>query len=257
MHSPPSLSLLWPGGTRPVQACTALDPQCVRDLELEGILAAFTDSRLGRSTIREIFLHLCTDPAVIAYRQDILDDLWRNPEFTAHLEALLPDLNALDTAHIAVDRRRSSLQEITWRLGELEHLVSCVTGLSAVFAQVGDRVRARGWHALRDRITQTAHDAVYQQLTRELPDMLRTVRTKVSVTIGVNLDGQLRPVAATLLSVNERKFTASTFLDRLFGRRGEDVKGLGPLHMVPALEPGPGPSGTRERRRDVNPLMVP
>src|SRR2546425_1105991 len=257
MPKPPSLSLLRPAGTRPAQTCTALDLQCVRDLELESTIAAFTDRRLGRSTIREVFLNLCTDPATIAYRQDILDDLWRNPDFTAHLEALLPDLNALDTAHIAVDRRRSSLQEITWRLGELEHLVSCVTGLSTAFAQVGDKVRAAGWCALRDRIAQTAQDAVYQRLTRELPDMLRTVRAKVSVTIGVNLDGQLRPVAATLLSVNERKFTASTFLDRLFGRRGEDVKGLGPLHMVPDLEQGHVPSGNRERGRDVNPLMVP
>jgi len=235
----------------------ALDPQCVRDLELESTLAAFTDSRLGRSTFRDVFLHLCTDPAIIAYRQDILDDLWRNPDFTAHLEALLPELAALDMAHIAVDRRRLSLQEITWRLGELEHLVSCVTGLSTVFAQAGDKVCAKGWCALRDRIAQTAQDAVYQQLTRELPDMLRTVRAKVSVTIGVNLDGQLRPVAATLLSINERKFTASTFLDRLFGRRGEEVKGLGPLHMVPGLEPGHVPSGNRERSRDVNPLMAP
>jgi len=257
MQSLPLLSLLWPDGTRPAQTGTALDPQCVRDLELEATLAACTDSQLGRSTIREVFLHLCTDPAVIAYRQDILDDMWRNPDFTAHLEALLPELQALDTAHIAVDRRRSSLQEITWRLGELEHLVSCVTGLSTVFAQAGDTVRATGWCALRDRIAQTAQDVVYQQLTRELPDMLRTVRAKVSVTIGVNLDGQLRPVAATLLSVNERKFTASTFLDRLFGRRGEELKGLGPLHVVPDLEQGRGPAGHRDRSRDVNPLMVP
>jgi hypothetical protein len=229
----------------------------VRDLELESTLAAFTDSRPGRSTIREIFLHLCTDPAVIAYRQDILNDLWCNPDFTAHLEALLPELNALDTAPMAVDRRRSALQEITWRLGELEHLVSCVTGLSVVFAQMGDKVRAAGWCALRDCIVQTAQDAVYQQLTRALPDMVRTVRAKVSVTIGVNLDGQLRPVAATLLSVNERKFTASTFLDRLLGRRGEEFKSPGPLHMVPDLEHGHGPSGNRERSRDANPLMVP
>src|SRR5262245_42595257 len=253
----PPLSLLWPDGTRPAQTCTTLDPQCVRDLELDVTLAAFTNSRPGRSTIRETFLHLCTDPAVIAYRQDILDDMWRHPDFTACLEALLPDLYALDTAHIAVDRRRSSLQEITWRLGELEHLVSCVTGLSTVFAQVGDKVRAKGWCALRDRIAQTAHDAVYQQLTRELPDMLRTVRAKVSVTLGVNLDGQLRPVAATLLSVNEQRFTTSTFLDLLFGRRGEDFKGLGPLHTVPDLEHGRGPSGNRDRSRDVNPLMAP
>ena len=156
MQNLPSLSLLWPDGIRPAQTCTALDPQCVRDLELEATLAAFTDSRLGRSSIREVFLHLCTDPAVIAYRQDILDDVWRNPDFTAHLEALLPDLHALDTAYIAVDRRRASLQDITWRLGELEHLVSCVTGWSTVFAQVGDKVHAKGWCAPRPHCADSA-----------------------------------------------------------------------------------------------------
>src|SRR5262249_20556062 len=156
-----------------------------------------------------------------------------------------------------VDRRRSSLQEITWRLGELEHLVSCVTGLSTAFAQAGEKVHAAGWCALRDRIAQTAQDATYQQLTRELPGILRTVRAKASVTIGVNLDGQLRPVSASVLPVNKQKFTESTFLDRLLGRRGEAFKGLGPLHAVPNLEPGRVPSGNREWHRGVNPLMVP
>src|SRR5262249_39277520 len=81
MPRAPSLSLLWPGGTRPAQTGTALDPQCVRDLELENTLAALTNNRLERSSIREVFLTLCTDPAVIAYRQDILDDLWCHPHF--------------------------------------------------------------------------------------------------------------------------------------------------------------------------------
>ena len=53
MQNSPSLSLLWPDGIRPAQTCTVLDPQCVRDLELETTLAAFTDSRLGRSAIRD------------------------------------------------------------------------------------------------------------------------------------------------------------------------------------------------------------
>ena len=67
-----------------------LDPQCVRDLELESALAALTDGRSRRSAIREVFLNLCTDPDVIAYRQDMLDDLWLNPDFTMQLEALVP-----------------------------------------------------------------------------------------------------------------------------------------------------------------------
>jgi DNA mismatch repair protein MutS len=257
MPRTPSLSLLWPGGTRPAQTGTALDPQCVRDLALESTLAALTNNRLERSSIREVFLTLCTDPAVIAYRQDILDDLWCHPDFTAHLEALMPDLSALEASPLSTDRKRSPLQEVAWRLGELEHLVSCVTGLSAIFAQVGDKVRAAGWGTLHDCIAQMTQDAVYKHLTRALPDMLRTVRAKVSVTIGVNLDSQLRPVAATLLAVNDQKFTSSTFLDRLFGRRGEDFKGLGPLHTVPNLAQGGVPSVSQGGNRDLNPLMVP
>ena len=46
----------------------ALDLQCVRDLELESTLAAFTHSRQGRSTIREVFLHLALDYTRDRYR---------------------------------------------------------------------------------------------------------------------------------------------------------------------------------------------
>ncbi len=250
-------SLLWPGETPPSQIGTALDPQCVRDLELERILAALTDGRPRRSAIREVFLNLCTDPAVIAYRQDILEDLWRNPDFTAHLEVLLPELSTLEASRISTDRRRSPLQEVAWRLGELEYLVSCVNRLHAIFAQVGDKIQADGWRALRDHMAQIVQDPVYQQLTCALPDMLRIVRAKVSVTIGVNLDDQLRPIAATLVSVNEERFTASTFLDRLLGRSGDGFKGLGPLHAVPAVAPRGGLSGRQGRNREVTPLMDP
>jgi DNA mismatch repair ATPase MutS len=229
----------------------------VRDLELEGVLTALAGSTPGRSSLREVCLTLCTDPAIIAYRQDIVADLWYNPAFTTRLAALLPDISGLEIAHTVVDRRRSSLHEVAWRLGELERLVICVSGLHAVFADLGDAVHAAGWRTLRDLMAQTAQDPLYQQLSRELPDMLRTVRAKVSVTIGVNLDGQLRPVAATLLAVHEQKFTASTFLDRLLGRDGDGFTGLGPLHTVPELGAGAGSGGRQGRQRDVNPLMVP
>jgi DNA mismatch repair protein MutS len=257
MQQAQSFSLLWPDGTGLSPAGTALDAPCVRDLELESTLAALTDGRPRQSAIRKVFLTLCTDPAVIAYRQDVLDDLWHNPEFTSQLEAILPDLSTLEVSHISVDRRRSPLQEVAWRLGELEYLVTCVTALNKVFNQAGHDVRAAGWSTLRAHMAQMAQEPMYQQLTRELPALLSTIRARVSVTIGVNLDEQFRPVAATLLSVNAQKFTASTFLDRLLGTPGEDFKGLGPLHTVPTLPAGSGAARNRGGNRDVNPLMEP
>ena len=257
MSSPHPLSLLWPDVTQRAQASTALDPQCIRDLDVESVISAMIGAPLGRSTLRQTFLTLCTDTAAIVYRQDILDDLWRHPAFVTDLEALLPDMSTLDASQPLGDRRRLPLLEVSWRLGELERLVTCVSGLDAVFQRLGDGLQAAGWQTLRQRITHLARDPVYQNLCRELPDMLQTMRAKASVTIGVNLDGQLQPVAATLLSINDQKFTASSFLDRLLGRDAEPFKGQGPLHTVPPLVQSGGPPGSQRGPRDVNPLMVP
>lgn len=255
-HVPP-LSLLWPDVSKRAQAGVPLEPQCMQDLELESVMTALIGTPLGRSTLRETFLTLCIDPEVIRYRQDVLDDIWRHPALAAHLEALLPTLSTLDASQPLGERRRAPLLDVTWRLGELDHLVTCVSGFHSMFQQGGEQFRAAGWCALRQRVTQMTQNPVYHNLCRELPGMLQTIRAKASVTIGVNLDGQLQPVAATLLSINDHKFTASTFLDRLLGRHHDPLKGLGPLHTVPALAQSGGPPGSRQGNRDVNPLMVP
>jgi hypothetical protein len=142
-------------------------------------------------------------------------------------------------------------------LGELEQLVTCVSGLSDVFDQVGGQLRAQGWCNLRDRVTQIAQDDVYLNLQQTLPEMLETIRSKASVTIGINLDNRLRPVATTLLSVNDQPFTSSSFIDRLLGRRAEHLKGLGPLHSVAALEVERNPLGLEPHAQPINPMLVP
>jgi hypothetical protein len=254
----PLFSLLWPEGTQPASTSRVLDAQVIRDLDLDLMLSALAGYRMSQTQIRDILAHLCTDPAVIEYRQDILDDLWRNPQLNDRLEALWPDLSALYAYRSSADRARSALQDVTWRLGELEQLVTCVTGLHDMFIELGDQLHASGWKTLRDGIDHLAQDRVYQHLVQELPDMLQMIRAKTSVTIGVNLDHRLRPVAATLLSVNAQPFTASSFLHRLLGRQGEaDQEGIGPLHSVPNIAPSRSPFGLDGTPQDINPLMVP
>lgn len=254
----PLFSLLWPEGAQPASTHHVLDAQVIRDLDLDLTLAALAGVRVSQTQIRDILAPLCTDPAVIEYRQDILDDLWHNPLLHDRLETLWPDLNALYTYRSSADRARSALQDVTWRLGELEKLVTCVTGLHNLFIELGDKLHASGWNTLRDGIVRFVQDPVYQHLVQELPDMLQTIRAKASVTIGVNLDHRLRPVAATLLSVNNRPFTASSFLHRLLGRQGEaDQRGIGPLHTVPHIAQSRSPFGLDGTPQDINPLMVP
>ncbi len=256
MDTQPTLSLLWPDGASRSQTWK-LQPPCARDLEFEHVLSALAQYASSRTAIREVADQLCTDPAVLTYRQDVLEDLWQHPALADRLEILLPDISALDAYRSSVDRQRSTLQDVTWRLGELEQLVTCVSGLSEVFDQVGGQLQAQGWLMLRDRVSHIAQDEVYLNLTRELPEMLDTIRSKASVTIGINLDNRLRPVATTLISVNDQPFTSSSFIDRLLGRKAEDYKGLGPLHSVAALEVERNPLGLDPQAQPINPMLVP
>ena len=104
----PLFSLLWPEGTQPASTPHVLDAQVMRDLDLDLTLAALAGARLSQTQIQDILAHLCTDPAVIEYRQDILDDLWHNPLLHDRLETLWPDLNALHTYRSSADRARSA-----------------------------------------------------------------------------------------------------------------------------------------------------
>ena len=256
MDNQSTLSLLWPNSAARTPTWR-LPASSTRDLELEQVLSALAQYAPSRTAIREVAEQLCTDAAVIAYRQDVLGDLWRHPVLADRLDAVLPEISALDAHRSRVDRQRSTLEDVTWRLGELEQLVTCVSGLNQVFEQVGDGLRSQGWLRLRRGVAHIAKDEAYRHLKQALPEMLATIRAKASVTIGINLDSHLRPVATTLLSVNDQPFTSSSFIDRLLGRQSEALKGIGPLHSVAALEAARNPLGLEPQAQPINPMLVP
>jgi hypothetical protein len=73
----------------------------------------------------------------------------------------------------------------------------------------------------------------YQTLAAELPVLRAQLDRAGSVTLGINLDAQLRPEAATIVSVNSERFAGKgTLLDRLFGERAaaEAVRGITSLY---------------------------
>lgn len=230
-------SLLWPPGdlTASGQNTSQLSLVAWHNLGLDHVVEAFTPDGEHQKEVARILCTLCQDPAAILYRQDVIDDLLRSPQLADRLEALLPTIDTLGRFSHRVVKDMNTLHEVTWRMGELQSIVDCIQGLSEVFQTVGTAITSRGLIAFREEIVRTQNDATYQNLVSELPEMLSQLRTCASVTIGVNLDQFLRPVEATLLSVNEDKFTDQSLLNRLFGIKS-GTKGLVPLHTVPRRE---------------------
>ncbi len=229
------------------------------DLDLERIITAISASFGYGLRIRQMLLQFSANPDVIRYRQAVLADLVETPGLADRLADVLPHIFTLDSFILGAHSDQSALHEVVWRVGQLEGFVICVQGLSAAFEGVYDSLRSEGLRGLADRVAKMQTDAVFQNLVRDLPEMLEKVRGIASVTIGVNLDAQLRPEEATLLAVNTQRFrgTSSPFFQLLFGHPGSGPEwdGVAPLHSA-----GTGRSGSpfaRESAVPDNPLLVP
>jgi DNA mismatch repair protein MutS len=247
-------SLLYsPGTSLGEEEVLELSPaqRAAHDLGLDELIAAFTPDRGHQNEIRKLWSRVPRNPEVIRYRQDVLDDLLANPDLAEGLASLMPAIDSLSRYSGAsgyhAKQEMPWLHEVVERVGELQSIIDCYEGMGEVLRSAGGRLHSQGLRSLQDEVRKAQDDPKYQSLVQELPGLLSKLRSRASITIGINLDASLRPVGATLLSVNEKPFTEQSLLNRLFGARN-DRQGIAPLHTVPPTGPFAGP---------VDPLMVP
>lgn len=85
------ISLLWPAGYSPPAPDEAnLDENTSRDLGVEATISGIVMRSSGREcrpAVKQILLHLCDEPDVLSYRQDIVEDLLRYPALVAGFES--------------------------------------------------------------------------------------------------------------------------------------------------------------------------
>ena len=256
--SPARASLLWPAG-RHYEREANLTRAAGRDLDLAFLVRAFDLDRSRQDMILNVLEALHRDPEVILYRQAVLTDLLSFPQLAARLERLLPVTEALGQYSFQPPKKMNALHEVTWRLGELQSILDSVRLLAEAFEEVGEQLKSQGLRDLWSQVQSFQQDPDFQALAGDLPQLLSQLRTCASVTIGVNLDQFLRPVQATLLAVNEEKFTAPSFLNRLVGKGFNDWEGIAQLHSVPRQETGGQYSFPVDPELGwaVDPLMVP
>jgi DNA mismatch repair protein MutS len=267
------LSLLYPPGARPASGGRAALDEV--DLGLAAIVRALDlDNRHGRF-VSGVLAELNTDPATIAYRQDVLDELLGRPALAAAIGEVLPQLGELT----GMGRSRSwgervPLLEVAGRLAELDAYVSCVERLSQALDRrptTDDPIEDRGWKiedqearssilgsagllALRDRVAAARAEPDYRALAAELPALRAQIDRAGSVTLGINLDAQLRPESATVVAINAGRFAGKgTLLEKLLGERAaaDAVRGITALYTADGRPHMP----EHELFRDLNRLL--
>ncbi len=160
--------------------------------------------------------YFTTDPAVIAYRNQTFADMLNNPTLTDTLHRLVPVLQDItELRRLEEDSGEDDTASYLSAMTEIELYITCVDILHKGMTAVRDHLCGTAFKRLSDCVIELAESDYYRELNQKLGELTRRVREIRSVTIGVNLDAQLRPAQAGVLSINARPFHSGEVLDKI------------------------------------------
>ena len=154
------------------------------------------------------------DPDVIRYREAVFADLLAHEEITQTFGKLIPLL------HDIMELRRlesDSGDTADYRSGitEIELYISSIDVLYQGLCTKKASYESGALTKLADHVAKLVESEYYADLNERLSELTNRVRDIKSVTVGVNLDAQLRPRDAGVLAINPEPFRSGDTLQKL------------------------------------------
>ncbi len=228
----PLTSLMWPDGKTPQLPGGAA---WEGDLGLNDLVKVLALNARYTSYVRQILTALTTDGAVIRWRQAVLTDFLANPALVETAIGLLKRLASLQAGSPLLGKRqRNLLLETADHLAELDSFVQVVEDLHAALTTAN--LQSDALREVRQNLGALVADPNFKALQAELPELRGPLDRITSLTVGINLDVELRPESAVLLSINDYKVGSNaSWVLRVMGIGQDDMDdaGIGHLHRVP------------------------
>ena len=155
------------------------------------------------------------DEEVILYRQKTLGDMAAVPELKDTLAKVHPILDDIVELRRLDKDNNSAGDSYLYSITEIELYVSCLDTLAAGLRSVRDRLVSPAFTALADFTIELVDSDYYAELNKKLSALAARVHEVRSITVGVNLDRELRPVSAGVISVNSEQFKSGKLLDKI------------------------------------------
>ena len=208
-------SLLYPDNSE--RKHKTLTDESINDLSIDFLLDALTEKKNEREHMRKLMTCVTDDPDVIRYRCDVFEDFLRFPKLRTSMEDLVLKLADLrDLERFQKDQEGSALWSLVNRLREIDEYVSCISMIRDILGDLD--IRSEGMKNLRKMVNDISLESGFEELRLDIDETLEKVRRLKSITIGVNLDGMLRPKSAGVISLNDsefKEFLPSRFIESL------------------------------------------
>ncbi|MBQ7336911.1 MAG: hypothetical protein IJW40_00490 [Clostridia bacterium] len=173
-----------------------------------------------------------TEPEVIRYRLDTFTDMLNNDVLGRMFLKLIPVLtDVMELRRLQADS--GNTEDYLSSLTEIELYISGIEVLHEGLSAARQNVKGAAFTTLADRVMELAESDYYRELNRKLAELTGRVREIKSVTIGVNLDAQLRPSEAGVLSINPEPFRSGDVLEKILRLNFKDDEYTCIANLVP------------------------
>ncbi len=199
------LSLLYPVGKENIGEMY-LSAHAAQALEAESLFD------LKSARLSDFF---SADREVIEYRQETVRDIEACPETTSVLKKCVPILQDIASLRKLGTSSEGTTDSYLYSITEVELYISLLEVLAEELLPMKEKYSGRAMKELCQRISILYESDYYKDINKKLCAMTDRVREIKSVTVGVNLDGTLRPESAGVLSVNNEKFRSGTALEKI------------------------------------------
>ena len=196
-----SFRLLYPPDV-PARGAPLPDAGFFHTLQIDQMVSVRRESWRGLPDLR-LEQFYATDPAVLAWRLDVVADLVDSEALHSLLQDALPMLRDAAEMRKVLNSSSSTVESSLASVRYLEIYLELVELFHARLAAA--QIHSDGFAALRNEVEARRSSRDYQTLSRQLEQTQYQIGHVKSIALGVNLDGTLRVTDVGVLSINTEK----------------------------------------------------
>lgn len=192
------MNLLYPNGK---EKSINLSEEAYRNLALEEIVDMIAVTDNDRNIVRSVFNLLPQDIETIRFRQEIIKDFIDNVEICDKLGEILKKIDVLKEYRLHnhyVSNPKSSLWDLIDYISEMDVYVQVIEELNSLFDEC--EITSKGLAEVKKILKDVIDMDRIEELKEIVEKLHMDMSTLRSVTVGINLDPDLRPEEVQILS---------------------------------------------------------
>lgn len=211
--------LLYPDGIEPSGRNAFPDHEFIHTLQIDQMVSIGREGYRGIPDLQLERFFSC-DPVVLRYRAEIIEEIAASEPLQQLIADALPMIRDVYEMRKVLNHGDGSLESGLSSTRYIEQYIELVE----LFRQRLEPLapQSAGLRRLKDEILARSESEDFKALRRHLEDLDTRIGRIKSITLGLNLDGNLHVTDAGLVSINTAPFRQSSLMDRLLGRSGRD-----------------------------------